>query len=104
MCIIFKIYYRKTFKTIIQNDLLTLGTAVFQGDIQELKFYPTPDTAYELCLVSTIDGCKDEGKNKLGAATSVTTVEEVGETEDDFESFTTKSDHNSLDLTSVVRN
>lgn len=83
---------------------MTLGTAVFQGDIQELKFYPTPDTAYELCLVSTVGLCNDEGKNKFGAATSVATEEEVGETEDDFESFTTKSDHISLDLTSVVCN
>lgn len=83
---------------------MTLGTAVFQGDIQELKFYPTPDTAYELCLVSTVDGCNDEGKNEFGAVTSVAVEEEADETEDDFESFTTKSNNISLDLTSVVCN
>lgn len=67
----------------------------FQGDIQELKFYSTPDAAYEMCSVP-MDVCI-EMQNKT--VTSKTDVTDVNESE---ESSTT--DPNSLDIPSVVRN
>lgn len=48
----------------------------FQGDIQELKFYSTPDAAYEMCSSVLADICV-ETQNKT--ETSKTDVNEIEE-------------------------
>lgn len=74
-------------------NMYAKGVKLFQGDIQELKFYPTPDAAYEVCSVP-IDNC-DEMENK--SETSTSAVEEVDEADE------SAVDSNSLNVASVVR-
>jgi len=67
----------------------------FQGDIQELRFYSTPDAAYEMCSVP-MDVCIEMQNKTVTSKTDVTDVNE-------FEESST-ADANPLETTSVVRN
>lgn len=67
-------------------------TFFFQGDIQELKFYSTPDSAYEICSDSTYS-CT-ESKNNNETLTNTVNVDETEES---------TFDSNFLNKTSVVR-